>query len=37
MRIFASEYLLEREICLKFGKYLLQNEKFEAIRQYEKM
>jgi hypothetical protein len=38
MRIFASEYLLECEIRLKFCEYSLQNEYFEAnIRQCKKM
>jgi hypothetical protein len=38
MQIFASEYLLECEFSLRFCKYLLQNEYFEAnICQYEKI
>jgi hypothetical protein len=35
---FASKYLLDCEIRLKFCEYSFQNEYFEAnIRQYEKM
>jgi hypothetical protein len=31
MQIFASEYSLECEICLKFCEYTLLNEYFEDI------